>query len=269
MNINTLTNQIFLKKSFLCVGLDSDKHKIPEFLLNYKNPVYEFNKRIVKATHEFAIAYKINTAFYESEGLKGWKSLIKTANYIKKNYPEIFLIADAKRGDIGNTSAMYAKAFFEILPFDAITLSPYMGEDSIKPFLGYKNKWIILLALTSNKGADDFQLFPLRDPLYKNVINISKQWSDANSMMYVVGATKSDFLQEIRQLIPNHFLLIPGIGTQGGNLETVINYGKTNHGGLIVNSSRSIIFADNSVRFADAARQKAQSLQLEMKKYLE
>lgn len=267
MNRLQLIEQIFQKKSFLCVGLDSDLMKIPTFLLKEDEPVFKFNKQIIHATHDFSIAYKINTAFYESLGHIGWETFEKTAIYIKENFPEIFLIADAKRGDIGNTSKMYAKAFFEALPFDAITLSPYMGEDVVKPFLEYYDKWVILLVLTSNASAKDFQLYPSSKPLYKRVIEVSKTWGSTENLMYVVGATKPEMLKEIRELLPDHFLLVPGVGKQGGNLNSVIKYGKTKQGGLIINSSRGIIFADKTKKFDIAARHQAALLQKEMAKY--
>ena len=267
MTTNLLYKNIQKKKSFLCIGLDTDIEKIPSFLLNFNDPVFEFNKQIIDATHDLVIAYKPNTAFYESCGSKGWLALEKTADYIKSNYPDIFLIADAKRGDIGNTSKMYAKAFFEKMNFDAVTVAPYMGEDSVKPFLGFKNKFVILLALTSNKGADNFQMLKTCDDknyLYEKVIKKSKQWGNSENLMYVVGATKANKLKEIRTLIPDNFLLIPGIGAQGGNLNETIQNGKNKKGGLIINSSRGIIYADNSKYFAEKAREQALLLQQQM-----
>lgn len=269
MNHSQLFENIVRKHSFLCVGLDTELDKIPAFLLREKDPVFEFNKRIIDATHEYAIAYKPNVAFYECYGAKGWISLESTARYIREKYPEIFLIADAKRGDIGNTSKMYAKAFLENMPFDAITVAPYMGEDSVTPFLSYHEKWIILLALTSNKGADNFQ-YHNEDgiKLFERVLTISQKWGTINNMMYVVGATRAEKLKEIRKLVPEHFLLVPGIGAQGGSLEEVAKYGLNSKCGLLVNSSRGIIFADNTENFDKAAGEKAKEVQLEMEKYL-
>jgi len=264
-----LFENIVKKRSFLCVGLDSETGKIPEFLLKEKDPVFEFNKRIIDATAAFTVAYKPNSAFYECNGAKGWLSLEATVNYIKENYPDIFVIADAKRGDIGNTSKMYAKAFLENMPFDAITVAPYMGEDSVTPFLSYKDKWVILLALTSNKGADDFQ-YHNEDglKLFERVLNVSQKWGTLNNMMYVVGATRAEMLKEIRQLIPDHFLLVPGVGAQGGSLAEVAKYGMNSKCGLLVNSSRNIIFADNSENFDIVAGEKAKEIQTEMEAHL-
>jgi orotidine-5'-phosphate decarboxylase len=243
--------------------------KIPPFLLKHKDPVFEFNKRIIDATAEFAVAYKPNVAFYECYGAKGWSSLELTVEYIKDKYPDIFVIADAKRGDIGNTSKMYAKAFLENMPFDAITVAPYMGEDSVTPFLSYKGKWVVLLALTSNKGADDFQ-YHNEDgiKLYERVLTVSQKWGTVNNLMYVVGATRAEMLKDIRQQVPDHFLLVPGVGAQGGSLAEVAKYGLNNKCGLLVNSSRGIIFADNSENFDKTAGEKAKEMQLEMEKYL-
>lgn len=261
--------QIKRKKSFLCVGLDSDMAKIPAHLLNTEDPVFEFNKAIIEATAEVAVAYKPNIAFYESRGVEGWMSLEKTIRYIKKNYPEIFTIADAKRGDIGNTSQMYAKAFLQTLDFDSITVAPYMGEDSVTPFLQYEGKWVILLALTSNKGAFDFQFFDSEgEKLYEKVLKKSQEWGDARNMMYVVGATKAEMLEGIRRIVPDHFLLVPGVGAQGGSLEEVAKYGMNAHCGLIVNSSRGIIFADHSENFAVRAGEEARKLQKDMERLL-
>lgn len=260
MDLNTLFNNIKKKKSFLCIGLDSDIEKIPAVLHREKDPVFRFNKEIIDATHEFAVAYKPNIAFYESRGADGWISLENTVDYIKSQYPDIFLIADAKRGDIGNTSRMYAKTFFERLDFDAITVAPYMGEDSVSPFLEYPDKWVILLALTSNSGANDFQFLVDREDqtrLFEKVLQISSGWGTENNMMYVVGATKAEMLRDIRKIIPGHFLLVPGIGAQGGSLEDVAEYGINNKCGLIVNSSRGIIFADSSDKFAQKAGEEA------------
>ena len=269
MNYNQLFEQIQKKRSFLCVGLDSDIEKIPQHLLEKEDPVFEFNKAIIDATADVTIAYKPNIAFYESRGVEGWVSLEKTVKYIKTNYPEIFTIADAKRGDIGNTSQMYAKAFLQTLDFDSITVAPYMGEDSVTPFLQYDGKWVILLALTSNKGAFDFQFFnDGNEKLYEKVLKKSQEWGDAQNMMYVVGATKAEMLGGIREIVPNHFLLVPGVGAQGGSLEEVVKYGMNSHCGLIVNSSRGIIFADKSEQFAVRAGEEARKLQQDMERLL-
>jgi orotidine-5'-phosphate decarboxylase len=269
MNSSALFENIVKKRSFLCVGLDSEVEKIPSFLLREKDPLFEFNKRIVDATHEYAVAYKPNVAFYECYGSKGWSSLDATVRYIKDNYPEVFVIADAKRGDIGNTSKMYARAFLENMPFDAITVAPYMGEDSVSPFLSYDDKWVVILALTSNKGADDFQYHDedgIR--LFERVLTVSQKWGTQNNTMYVVGATRAEMLKDIRQIVPDHFLLVPGVGAQGGSLEDVARYGMNSKCGLLVNSSRGIIFADNTVDFDKVAGQKAKEIQLEMEKFL-
>jgi orotidine-5'-phosphate decarboxylase len=269
MNHLQLFNNIVKKRSFLCVGLDSEIDKIPSCLLNKKDPVFEFNKCIVDTSNKYAVAYKLNVAFYESNGSQGWNTLEATVRYIKENYPDIFVIADAKRGDIGNTSKMYARAFLENLPFDAITVAPYMGEDSVTPFLSINGKWVILLALTSNKGADDFQ-YHNEDGirLFERVLSVSQRWGNINNMMYVVGATRADMLKDIRQIVPEHFLLVPGVGAQGGTLAEVAKYGMTNKCGLLVNSSRGIIFADNSGNFEKIAGEKAREMQLEMAQYL-
>jgi orotidine-5'-phosphate decarboxylase len=269
MNHSQLFEKIVSKRSFLCVGLDPEIEKIPSFLLKEKEPVFRFNKRIIDATHKYAIAYKPNVAFYECYGSEGWKTLELTVKYIKENYPDIFVIADAKRGDIGNTSKMYAKAFLENLPFDAITVAPYMGEDSVTPFLSYNDKWIVLLALTSNKGADDFQ-YHNEDGirLFERVLSVSQKWGSINNIMYVVGATRAEMLKKIRGIVPDHFLLVPGVGAQGGSLEEVAKYGMNSKCGLLVNSSRAIIFADNSEYFDKIAGEKAHEMQLEMEKYL-
>lgn len=267
MDSNALFNKIKKKKSFLCVGLDSDIEKIPDLLRREKDPVFRFNKEIVDATNEYVIAYKPNIAFYESRGAEGWRSLENTVDYIRSQYPEIFLIADAKRGDIGNTSKMYAKTFFEHLDFDAITVTPYMGEDSVSPFLEYTDKWVILLALTSNYGAEDFQFTIDREDhsrLFEKVIRRSSEWGTDNNMMYVVGATKAEMLSDIRKIIPDHFLLVPGIGAQGGSLKEIAEYGINSKCGLIVNSSRRIIFADKSRKFAQKAGEKAKIVKDEM-----
>jgi orotidine-5'-phosphate decarboxylase len=264
-----LFENIIKKRSFLCIGLDSEIDKIPTFLLKGKDPIFEFNKRIIDATHQYAVAYKPNVAFYECYGAKGWISLESTVGYIKENYPGIFVIADAKRGDIGNTSKMYAKAFFENMPFDAITVAPYMGEDSVTPFLSYKGNWVVLLALTSNKGADDFQ-YHNEDgiKLFERVLTISQKWGTINNLMYVVGATHAELLKDIRQLVPDHFLLVPGVGAQGGSLEEVAKYGLNSKCGLLVNSSRGIIFADSTESFDKVAGEKAKEMQIEMEKHL-
>lgn len=265
MNYTALFEQIKKKKSFLCVGLDSDIAKIPAHLQQVADPVFEFNKAVIDATAEVTIAYKPNIAFYESRGVEGWQSLEKTVTYIRQQYPEIFLIADAKRGDIGNTSQMYAKAFLETLNFDAITVAPYMGEDSVTPFLQYPEKWVILLALTSNKGAFDFQFREDKGvKLYEAVLRKSQEWGDKQNMMYVVGATKAEMLRGIRDIVPDHFLLVPGVGAQGGSLQEVAKYGMNSHCGLIVNSSRGIIFADKTEQFAVRAGEEARKLQGEM-----
>jgi orotidine-5'-phosphate decarboxylase len=265
MTRKDLFEQIKKKKSFLCVGLDADKRKIPSHLLKEEDPVFAFNKQIIDATHEFCVAYKPNTAFYEAEGLAGWKSLEKTASYLRNHYPAHLSIADAKRGDIGNTSSMYARAFFENMSFDALTVAPYMGADSVKPFLKYPGKWVILLALTSNEGALDFQTLKTpAGPLFAEVLRSSSAWGSSDSMMYVVGATKAEMLKEIRTIVPNHFLLVPGVGAQGGSLQDVFKYGANRECGLLVNASRSIIYADGGVGFADAARTEAQKIQEEM-----
>ena len=265
MNYTALFEQIKKKKSFLCVGLDSDIAKIPAHLQQVADPVFEFNKAVIDATAGVTIAYKPNIAFYESRGVEGWQSLEKTVTYIRQQYPEIFLIADAKRGDIGNTSQMYAKAFLETLNFDAITVAPYMGEDSVTPFLQYPEKWVILLALTSNKGAFDFQFREDKGvKLYEAVLRKSQEWGDKQNMMYVVGATKAEMLGGIRDIVPDHFLLVPGVGAQGGSLQEVAKYGMNSHCGLIVNSSRGIIFADKTEQFAVRAGEEARKLQGEL-----
>lgn len=264
-----LFNNIVKKKSFLCVGLDTEIEKLPPSLLNYENPVLEFNRRIIDATHSYAVAFKPNVAFYEYSGGNGWITLEETIKYIRKNYPDIFIIADAKRGDIGNTSKMYAKAFFENMDCDAVTVAPYMGEDSVKPFLSYSQKWVILLALTSNRGADDFQ-YHSEDGirLFEKVLTLSQKWGNTDNLMYVIGATRAEMLRDIRKIVPDHFLLVPGIGAQGGSLAEVAGYGMTNKCGLLVNSSRGIIFADNSENFDKVAGEKAAEIRLEMSQYL-
>lgn len=261
--------QIQKKKSFLCIGLDVDLSKIPAFLLEKEDPIFEFNKSIIDATHHLCVAYKPNTAFYEAYGIQGWQSLEKTIKYINQNHPEIFTIADAKRGDIGNTSTMYAKAFFEDLAFDSVTVAPYMGKDSVEPFLAFKNKHTILLALTSNQGAFDFQTKEVDGhELYKQVLETSKGWTNSKNLMYVVGATKAEYLAEIRQIVPDSFLLVPGVGAQGGNLQEVCRYGMNNQVGLLINSSRGIIYASKGSDFAEAAANKALELQEQMAEIL-
>lgn len=265
MNKEQIIKQIRDKRSFLCVGLDTDIKKIPQHLLNEEDPVFAFNKAIIDATARYAIAFKPNTAFYEVYGARGWASLEKTINYIKTNYPEMFVIADAKRGDIGNTSANYARAFFETLKADAITVAPYMGVDSVEPFLGFDDKWVILLALTSNKGSKDFQYLNIEGKeLYKNVLAKSAEWAGSDKMMYVVGATHPEELGEIRKLLPEHFLLVPGVGAQGGDLQAVAKFGLNKDCGLIVNSSRGIIYASNGEDFAERAAEEARKLQEQM-----
>ena len=266
MTKQELITQIKLKKSFLCVGLDVDINKIPKHLLTLEDPIFEFNKQIIDATHTYTVAYKPNTAFYECYGLDGWKSLEKTIDYLNENYPEIFTIADAKRGDIGNTSTMYAKAFFENLNFDSVTVAPYMGSDSVEPFLAFEDKFTIMLALTSNKGGLDFQAQDLisEEKLYQNVLKQSLTWKNNEQLMYVVGATKAEYFKGIREIVPNHFLLVPGVGAQGGNLQDVCKYGLNKEVGLLINSSRGIIYAGNDENFATVAGQKALELQQEM-----
>lgn len=265
MTTNQLIEQIRIKKSFLCIGLDVDLDKIPKHLLKEEDPIFAFNKAIIDATYHLCVAYKPNTAFYEAYGIKGWKALEKTINYLNENHPEIFTIADAKRGDIGNTSTMYAKAFFEDLAFDSVTVAPYMGKDSVEPFLAFKDKHTILLALTSNQGAFDFQTKSVEGrELYKQVLETSKTWENSGNLMYVVGATKAEYLADIRQIIPDSFLLVPGVGAQGGNLQDVCKYGMNNNVGLLINSSRGIIYASNEEDFAHASALKAKVLQKEM-----
>lgn len=265
MTTQELVSQINLKKSFLCIGLDVDLNKIPKHLLKLDDPIFEFNKAIIDATHHLCVAYKPNTAFYEAYGIKGWQSLAKTIHYINEKHPEIFTIADAKRGDIGNTSTMYAKAFFEDLAFDSVTVAPYMGKDSVEPFLAFKDKHTIMLALTSNEGAFDFQTKKIDNKeVYKQVLETSKGWENSENLMYVVGATKAEYFAAIREIVPNSFLLVPGVGAQGGNLQDVCKYGLSENIGLLVNSSRGIIYASNSEDFASAAAIKAKELQREM-----
>lgn len=267
MNRQELINQINSKKSFLCVGLDTDTKKIPQHLLSCDDPIFEFNRQIIDATAPYCIAYKPNLAFYECGGLKGMEAFEKTINYLRENYPSHMIIADAKRGDIGNTSKMYARAFFEEMDVDALTIAPYMGEDSVTPFLGYDGKWVILLALTSNKGSQDFQLISDTEgkQLFEHVLTKSQEWADENQMMYVVGATQGRMFEDIRRMAPKHFLLVPGIGAQGGSLEEVCRYGMIpGDCGLIVNSSRAIIYADSTENFAKVAGEKAKEVQLQM-----
>ena len=271
MRKEVLTAEILKKGSFLCVGLDTDPEKIPAFLQNEDDPVFEFNKQIIEATHDLCVSYKINTAFYEASGVKGWKSLEKTIQYLNVHHPDVFTIADAKRGDIGNTSKRYAAAFFKQLNFHSITVAPYMGSDSVMPFRSFESKWVILLALTSNEGASDFQFLELNqlgehgpEYLFQQVLETSKQWGDAGNTMYVVGATKAAMLQKIRRQVPDHFLLVPGVGAQGGSLEEVAENGLNAHCGILVNASRSIIYASSGEDFATAARQQAHDLQKQM-----
>ena len=272
MTRQQLFENIRRKQSFLCVGLDTDVNKIPEHLFDEsEDPIFEFNKAIIDATADLCVAYKPNLAFYESLGLEGWDVLERTVEYIRAHYPDQFIIADAKRGDIGNTSAMYARTFFDHMDFDAVTVAPYMGEDSVKPFLTYDGKWVILLALTSNKGAFDFQFTEAKESgerLFETVLRTSSQWGNADNMMYVVGATKADMLADVRRLVPDHFLLVPGIGAQGGSLQEVARHGMNAQCGLLVNSSRQIIYASSEADFADKARAEARRVQAEMKELL-
>jgi len=272
MNYRDIYNKIVKKNSFLCVGLDTDLEKIPQFLLKEEDPIFEFNKRIIDATQQFSVAYKPNTAFYEALGAKGWISLQKTAEYIKKNYPGIFLIADCKRGDIGNTCKMYAKTFFEQMPFDAVTLSPYMGRDSVTPFLEFSDKWVIILALTSNPSASDFQIIQEKETdeyLFEKTLKYGQLWGDENRVMFVAGATQAYKFQQIRKIAKNNFLLVPGVGAQGGSLEDVATFGMNETCGLLVNSSRGIIYASNGEDFAEKAAEKAAEMQEKMKILLE
>jgi len=265
MKIEYLISQIHQKKSFLCVGLDTDLDKIPKHLLKDEDPIFSFNKAIIDATHPFCVAYKPNIAFYEAYGLQGWKSLERTMEYLNANHPEMFTIADAKRGDIGNTSTRYAKAFFETMDFDSITIAPYMGKDSVEPFLEFQDKHTILLALTSNQGAFDFQTKNVDgQELYKEVLSVSKTYKGAERLMYVVGATKATYLEDIRKIVPENFLLVPGVGAQGGSLQEVCKYGITKDVGLLVNSSRGILYASTRLDFANIAAKKAQEIQQEM-----
>ena len=271
MTRKELIASIQRKRSFLCVGLDTDLKKVPAHLLQEEDPVFAFNKAITDATAPYCVAYKPNLAFYESMGVKGWIAFEKTVAYLRENYPDQFVIADAKRGDIGNTSAMYARTFFEEMDLDAVTVAPYMGEDSVTPFLGYDGKWVILLALTSNKGSHDFQLTEdaQGEKLFEKVLRKSQEWAGNDQMMYVVGATQGKAFEDIRRIAPNHFLLVPGIGAQGGSLEEVCKYGMTSECGLIVNSSRAIIYADATERFAQVAGEKAREVQAQMAQELD
>lgn len=271
MNAEQLFEQIKAKRSFLCIGLDTDILKLPKHLADTSDPIFAFNKEIIDHTHDLAVAYKPNLAFYESLGAEGLVSLDKTVKYIRSKCPGMFIIADAKRGDIGNTSSLYARAFFDHYDFDAVTVAPYMGEDSVKPFMTYLDKWVILLALTSNKGAFDFQFIEDKqsgDKLFETVLKTSQHWGTIDNMMYVVGATKAEKLEEIRQIIPNHFLLVPGVGAQGGSLQEVAKYGMNDQCGLLVNSSRAIIYASDGDDFAQKARTEAEIVQLEMEELL-
>ncbi len=270
MTKQELFDNIIRKQSFLCVGLDTDVKKIPECLLKEEDPIFSFNKAIIDATQQYCVAYKPNLAFYESLGAMGQLTLEKTVGYIRQYYPDQFIIADAKRGDIGNTSEMYAKAIFDYADYDAVTVAPYMGEDSVKPFLVYPGKWVILLALTSNKGSQDFQFMEDRngERLFEKVLKRSGEWATDEQMMYVVGATQGRMFEDIRKIVPDHFLLVPGVGAQGGSLEEVARYGMNKQCGLLVNSSRQIIYADSSEKFAEAAAREAQKVQEEMSGYL-
>ncbi|MEE1287014.1 MAG: orotidine-5'-phosphate decarboxylase [Bacteroidaceae bacterium] len=266
MTRQELIRNIKTKRSFLCVGLDTDLKKVPAHLLNEEDPIFAFNKAIIDATAAYCVAYKPNLAFYEAFGVKGLMAFEKTVKYIQENYPDQFIIADAKRGDIGNTSAMYARTFFEEYNLDSVTVAPYMGEDSVTPFLGYDGKWVILLALTSNKGSHDFQLTESTDgeKLFQKVLRKSQEWAGNDQMMYVVGATQGQAFEEIRKIVPDHFLLVPGVGAQGGSLSEVCKYGMTQDCCLLVNSSRAIIYADNTENFANAAAEAAKAVQEEM-----
>lgn len=269
MNRKKLIEEIKKKKSFLCVGLDPDVDKMPKKFLDEEDPIFEFNMAIIDATAEFCVAFKPNTAFYEAYGLTGMESLEKTIKYIKANYPDHFVIADAKRGDIGNTSMMYAKAFFKRLNADAITIAPYMGSDSVKPFLGFENKWAIVLGLTSNEGSTDFQMKAVgNEPLFMNVIKTCATWGTPENMMFVIGATKAEMMEPIRALVPDHFFLVPGVGAQGGSLEEVCRYGLNKDIGLLVNASRNIIYASNGDDFAEKAAEEAKKLSSQMSMYI-
>ncbi len=271
MTRKELIENIKRKKSFLCVGLDTDIKKIPQHIADGENPIFAFNKAIIDATAAYCVAYKPNLAFYESFGADGWKALEQTVEYLRANYPDQFIIADAKRGDIGNTSQLYARSFFEHLGVDAITVAPYMGQDSVTPFLGYSGKWVILLALTSNKGSHDFQIIPDKEgtPLFERVITTSSQWAGSEEMMYVVGATQGKMFEDIRRVAPDSFLLVPGVGAQGGSLEEVCRYGMIDDCGLLVNSSRGIIYASNGEDFAERAAEESAKLRDQMAAELE
>ncbi|HLS31594.1 MAG TPA: orotidine-5'-phosphate decarboxylase [Flavobacteriaceae bacterium] len=270
MTLTELRNQIVEKRSFLCIGLDVDLEKIPASLHQEEDPIFAFNKAIIDNTHHLAVAYKPNTAFYEAYGLRGWKALQKTITYLKENHPEIFVIADAKRGDIGNTSTRYAKAFFEEFPCDAITIAPYMGRDSVEPFLEFKDKYAILLGLTSNPGSLDFQMQQVEEEaLFEKVIRTALDWDNSQHLMFVIGATKPEYFQNVRKIAPNNFLLVPGVGAQGGELKEVCKYGLNEDCGLLINSSRGIIYASSKEDFAETAAEKAKSLQQEMETILE
>lgn len=271
MNRQQLIANIRRKRSFLCVGLDTDLKKIPAHLLDAEDPIFDFNKAIIDATAPYCVAYKPNLAFYECFGVKGWQAYEKTVDYLRTHHPDQFIIADAKRGDIGNTSAMYARTFFGESSVDALTVAPYMGEDSVTPFFDYPDRWVILLALTSNKGSHDFQLIADGEgrPLYEHVLRTSSRWAGADRMMYVVGATQGRLFADIRRIVPDHFLLVPGVGAQGGSLEEVCRYGLNADCGLLVNSSRGIIYADSGKDFARVAEQKAQELQQQMQTILD
>lgn len=270
MNKQQLFENIRRKKSFLCVGLDTDIKKIPQHLLTEEDPIFAFNKAIIDTTADLCVAYKPNLAFYESLGLEGWKAFEKTVRYLKENYPDQFIIADAKRGDIGNTSEMYARSFFEHLDIDAVTVAPYMGEDSVKPFLNYEGHWVIVLGLTSNKGSQDFQFTAdaQGERLFEKVLRVTQTWATDDQLMFVVGATQGKLFTDVRRIVPNHFLLVPGVGAQGGSLQEVAQYGMNDHCGLLVNSSRGIIYADKSEAFAGAARSEAKKIQQEMETLL-
>ena len=270
MKRNELVENIFKKQSFLCVGLDPDLKKLPKHLLDKENPILEFNKAIIDATAKYAVAYKPNLAFYECQGLKGWEALELTVKYIRENYPDIFIIADAKRGDIGNTAKMYANTFFEHLGVDAVTVAPYMGEDSVTPFLEYEGKWTVLLALTSNKGSQDFQMIEDRNGkrVFERVIKRSSHWGNPVNLMYVVGATQGHLLEDVRKVAPRNFLLVPGVGAQGGSLEEVAKYGMIDECGLLVNSSRGIIYASAEEDFAEASAREAEKLASQMSELL-
>lgn len=270
MTANQIFEQIKAKKSFLCVGLDTDIKKIPKHFLQREDPIFEFNSAIIDVTAPYTVAYKLNLAFYEEQGVLGWHSFVRTVQYIRANYPEQFIIADAKRGDIGNTSAMYARAFFEQCDVDAVTLAPYMGSDTVKPFFDYAGKWGVILALTSNPSAAEFEMLTLEggDKVYERVIKTSAEWGSIDNTMYVVGATKAQMLEGIRELIPDHFLLVPGVGAQGGSLSQVAKYGMNSRCGLLVNSSRAIIYASSAEDFAEKAAHEAALVQSEMAELL-